>query len=672
MRLLSLKLSDFDSKKAFFISLVLSLFVFFLYALGHSQSGDFIAINGLFQNYNVIRRFLDGQIPYQDFGMYLGPGHLWLTSILTFILGGTFGDSILACNMISVIIIPLMIYGLSRCFFRWNGFVPFLICMLAICIDDVSNITYLTKAMCRLFGAGNSARSIRGMILPLSMVMGGLWLLLIRRKLSDFKYKHELAVAGLAAISGFSFCWSNDYGLCIWIAFNFMILATTIIRTRSAVVSLRTVGIQILVSGIFIAISGFLFSKGHFTSWLTNNFAIGDYQKWYYNMPVNKVLYYYQLDTNHWTWLTFAFFIVYFVQLIRHKASDKAIARYGVAAYCCLTAFGADMAYHLFGGGGSALREVLCLVFCTVVSLETIGLLIKLYQKHPKTGFRVANTALAFIVICIGTLSVCVVLARNVSAKNESTYVASLDGYFKEMYSDIRDTSAFLEKNPGRIFSLYASAAEVITNQFQPSGIDYVIHAMSDESRTHYVNSIEQSNADYSTTVVEDYTDYGKWIRNANWFVYRKIYKDYHVVFKNSYQYFWVRNQPGMENLQAVDKDISVDIQSQDPSKVLITISAPSVDHGIADVRIDYATEIKPSFRSKLITYPIVGVFANGAEQIEFDKKGTWCLRPSSVEYIPLEITNGKGSVLLSSYPIDNSILHVHSVSCDKILRAPE
>ncbi len=671
MRLFSLKLSDFDSKKAFFISFVLSLFVFFLYALGHSQSGDFIAINGLFQNYNVIRRLLDGQIPYQDFGVYLGPGHLWLTSILTFILGGTFGDSILACNMIAVLIFPLMIYGLSRCFFRWNGFIPFLICMLLIGIDDVSKITSLTEAMCRLFVAGNSARSIRGMILPLSMVVGGLWLLLIRRKLSDFKYKHELAVAGLAAITGFSFCWSNDYGLCVWIALNFMILATTIIRTRSAAVSLRTVGIQTLASGIFIVISGFLFSKGHFTSWLTNSFSIGDYQKWYYNMPQDKILYYYQLDTNHWTWLTLGLFIVYFVQLIMHKASDRAIARYGVAAYCCLTAFGADMAYHLFGGGGLPLREVLCLVFYTVIALEVVELLIKLYKKHPHLGFRATNTVLSFITICIGVISVCVVLARNVSAKTEATYVASLDGYFDKMYPDLRDTTAFLEKHPGKIFSLYASAAEVITHQFQPSGIDYVIHAISDESRAQYLNSFEQSNADYVTTVVEAYSSYGKWIRNANWFVYREIYKDYHVVFQNSYQHFWVHNQPGIENILATDGDISIDIQTQDPTKVLITISALGVEYGIADVKIDYATEIQPSFRSKLITYPIVGVFANGAEQIEDDKRGSWCLRPNSVEYIPLEITNGKGSVLLSSYPVDNSILHVHSVSCDKILRAP-
>lgn len=40
---------------------------------------DFLAINGDFQNYNILRRFLDGQVPYRDFTNYLGMGVLCWT-----------------------------------------------------------------------------------------------------------------------------------------------------------------------------------------------------------------------------------------------------------------------------------------------------------------------------------------------------------------------------------------------------------------------------------------------------------------------------------------------------------------------------------------------------------------------------------------------------------------
>ena len=36
--------------------------------------GDFVAYNGDFQNYNIFRRLLDGQVQYRDFTNYLGNG----------------------------------------------------------------------------------------------------------------------------------------------------------------------------------------------------------------------------------------------------------------------------------------------------------------------------------------------------------------------------------------------------------------------------------------------------------------------------------------------------------------------------------------------------------------------------------------------------------------------
>lgn len=57
-------------------------------ALPAGNNADFVPINGDFQNYNVVRRFLNGQVPFRDFATYLGYGHLLLGSIMTFSVGG--------------------------------------------------------------------------------------------------------------------------------------------------------------------------------------------------------------------------------------------------------------------------------------------------------------------------------------------------------------------------------------------------------------------------------------------------------------------------------------------------------------------------------------------------------------------------------------------------------
>ena len=69
------------------------LWVLILLAIGVAAGAeriwlsDFLAINGDFQNYNVLRRFLDGQVPYRDFTNYLGMGVLGISCITNMATG---------------------------------------------------------------------------------------------------------------------------------------------------------------------------------------------------------------------------------------------------------------------------------------------------------------------------------------------------------------------------------------------------------------------------------------------------------------------------------------------------------------------------------------------------------------------------------------------------------
>ena len=203
------------------------------------------------------------------------------------------------------------------------------------------------------------------------------------------------------------------------------------------------------------------------------------------------------------------------------------------------------------------------------------------------------------------------------------------------------------------------------------------------------MQKLEESHPKYITTIREDYIA-GKWIRNANWFFYRKIYKDYHIVFRNSYQYFWVKNEQGYESTIVSDSGVSVNVHIINRHQTRITINTPNIKTGIADVKINYSTKILSSISSKFLINSVVGVYQNYSEELlnmylfkndrflfkndrfNIQQIDAWSLRPNSSENIPIEIVNGTGSVLLESYPIDSTELHVHYAKCEYIITKPE
>jgi len=67
--------SLWQSDKTFFYIYVLCVIAISVYlGLYRIYLSDYSTVNGDFQNYNIIRRILDGQIPYTEFTNYLGMG----------------------------------------------------------------------------------------------------------------------------------------------------------------------------------------------------------------------------------------------------------------------------------------------------------------------------------------------------------------------------------------------------------------------------------------------------------------------------------------------------------------------------------------------------------------------------------------------------------------------
>ena len=66
------------SSKILFCLLIVSLSI--ISATQSLNNLNFSPINGAWQNFNHVLRFIDGQAPFADFSVYLGYGHLLLLS----------------------------------------------------------------------------------------------------------------------------------------------------------------------------------------------------------------------------------------------------------------------------------------------------------------------------------------------------------------------------------------------------------------------------------------------------------------------------------------------------------------------------------------------------------------------------------------------------------------
>lgn len=184
--------------------------VFHALAAGHYA--NFYPINGTFQNFNPVRCFLTGQVPFKDFQVYLGLGHLYLGSIATLIFGGNYRASLQAFSFLTFGSLALFVFLIAYVIFRKKEFTAaFTNILLVIFLvepifykNSMAGTNEILDALEYALGPGNSARFIRGFILPLAVLLlfGGI--AIYRRFLKESKYKEVFMYTWIGIVAGFS------------------------------------------------------------------------------------------------------------------------------------------------------------------------------------------------------------------------------------------------------------------------------------------------------------------------------------------------------------------------------------------------------------------------------------------------------------------------------------
>lgn len=642
---------------------------------------DFIPTNGTFQNYNPVRRLLDGQTPYVDFSLYLGFGHLYLGSITTLLFGGRYTDSVMAFRFLTYFFTSLFVVILGKSILKTPKKLFIFALLSTVFLSLIDSPVHLPSLrgtvpyINSMLSVGNSARIIRGFA-PAFCVIILLVGYYVLKKLTLFNtlsdtLKSQLLIIGYSFVGAIAFIFSNDYGISAWLCLFVSLLIVAFSRNKTVgktlIYGLEYIGISI--TGILLLAT--LFTKGNPQSWFTNIFGIGSFQTFYFLSP--KSYHIYNLDFSFTTIIQLIVSIVYFVLIYINRGTLYSVKRYGIPAFLNLTSFCAVNEYKLLSG--SYLHEVSTIVLFTTLLLETINFIIIVILRHSNvikcktTGYAKMKTIAIVLSIVIG-ISWCVCLnyfnyckLMKINDEHGDSYIESLGGFFPEKSDDLVSAADFLGEK--KVWSTYASAVECMTNQYQPSGYDYIIHALGEKSRNEYLSEFQSKDFTYAATITpEGATAYYYWINSANWFFTKELYKNWHPVFGNSYEIFWAKNTD-KENYIIDSHNISVECKKENESEFKIILRGASDINGIADVSLSYTSQKNSS---PFLWFSHIRVLDTNPVQLYEGKLMDFNLpEKGNAINIPINIINGYGEITVSSEPEDETFLNISDVKCNEI-----
>lgn len=650
--------------RVFFVEVLLCALILFFHAKNAGHYANYYPINGTFQNYNPVRRLISGQIPYRDFQDYLGLGHLYLGSIFTLLFGGTYRSSLMAFSFLTIGSFATISFVLAKAIFgkkEWaiamtNILIvliviqPFLNSIGLVMPDEIKSVLdYVLKG-------GNSARFVRGLIIPVSIVFFA-----IVKRLNEERYDAKAnnifsIVAGV--VGGFSFIWSNDFGISCWLCIFLMTFWYRFTGYRTLSDSLKAAGIELVssIAAIFLLVE--ILTVGHFANWLQSTFWTGGYQRWYYNSA--KTYYLWEVDFSCIVIVQSVLCIYYLIRMLSQQEKLER-EKFTCLAYANMVGVCAVQEYKVLSGGES--HEVAYSILFVTVLYESISLIISVVRKMD-------NNYVVTVVSMISGAALLFSSAYNelvfdfATNHKEGIFIAEMGGNLTSHSKDLVDTDLFLGED--RFFSTYASAQEVVSGQFQPSGTDYIIHVLGDKQRAAYKKAFQNDDFRYVATIKEDYTDWEYWVQRANWFLYREIYKKWHPVYSNTYEVYWERNDDAEQH--SLENGFTINVFPLDDSSARIAIQCECSVNGIADVFIDYEVKSRGNMSSyfniqKLLKAKNTGtVYSRRPSLYESNY-----LRDKSAEYIPIPITNGYGEVTLTSNPKKSTYLKLNNYSCDCI-----
>ena len=654
-----------DKKKVEIILLILIIIILALIVgLNRINTSDFRPNNGDWQNYNPIRRLLDGQIPYKDFSVYLGSGHLILLTFFQLIIGNNFTNSLLITNMTTVLIFELTVFIVSLLVLQNKRKALYI--TLGITLINIIRPQFLTnineefiEALDFGLAPGTSARLIRIAIAPILVTLiyiGYRFFDNSKRKIV-LNNKNLVKKIYLSIIAGMGIVWSNDGGIASYITISFIYFLLLVKEYKKDVKSI----IKYVIMYIAISLTSTLMliaiiTRGNIFSWLKFTLGVSEYQKWYYGAAYAKEnLSLLSLDKTIFNVIMILIAIYYVYKLLK-SINEKQILRYAMLSFMVISSIVSTYLYQILSGGTS--KSMLILILLLLIC----DYLVIIFENMCKENKVNALIKKGTVILAIGViLSNVAYKLTNIKYKDENAvYIEELGGRLTKYGNSIEYASNRIGDE--KIFSTYASAIEAVTDQFQPTEMDYIIHCLGDEQRREYLDIFKNGNFKYVTTIEGD-NGYRYWMRSSNWFFYKELYKDYKPSFATEYNVFYEKNRDNEDSTNG-EHNIQTEITRLTDSEYSIKLKTEDKNfNGIVDVELMYNSEYKRSFFRTLDISKYVCIEDTTVNEIAGMKIGDYNIPDEKgVWNIPITLVEGEGEIKISSYPINNTILNIDNL----------
>jgi hypothetical protein len=162
----------------------------------------------------------------------------------------------------------------------------------------------------------------------------------------------------------------------------------------------------------------------------------------------------------------------------------------------------------------------------------------------------VVATALVAHAAVLGTQ-----LVRHVRS-NSNTYSRYLDTRWDTFLAEgthLIDSKR--QRNEVSLWSTYTSVLEWHYGLFDPTGVDYIIHATGKDRWVQYVATFEKTNPEFVQTLTTDF-DFEEWLQNERWEFYEALLNNYDLLQRVEHALIWQRKdqpwRPPAEDFQAV------------------------------------------------------------------------------------------------------------------------
>ena len=520
---------------------------------------------------------------------------------------------------------------------------------------------------------GNSARMMRSAALPLAVLLS--FALLRRPRCAPAqptggwrRFLPPWQAAVTPALAGALVVWSNDMGAAMYIAvaLGYGLFLLRRYGRKISMVALRAAQ-YVVVSCLGLGAAVLLVSWGHPLAWLRQTRGSGAFQSWYYGTEnTAKLCYITDYVPQLAGGICLALAVLFATGIFRCKTDRSAVLAAGGFAlclgmqlwnllYCLLSAVPQEGP----AGGAQALLAALLPALAVRGALLLAGRLWRGKEALARALHRFVPAICAGLVAAGGVAQV----QSRIGGHEGLTHLPALGGWLGDQAGNLTTEQALAGE--ARLFGTYSSALEAMNGQLQPTGTDYIIHALGDRQRLHYLTTFQQGDFDLVVTPSPKVAQYERWSRNANWWFYRELYRWYAPVANTfnsgGMHLFWQRT--GVCN--DLGQEFSVEVSPAGQSVTITLTAADPTFNGVADLRIGYAFDLPDDYLLRgglygfLLCYPDTETALWAERGREGGDAGFYLPTDRSVYNIPVTVADGTGTVTLQALPADAAAVTV-------------